>query len=80
MRRLLLVPTPQRASLAPIYLSLLFLAWASLLGLLVAVWPLGPTPVQAPPRASPAAAGGSFEGRLLAPPEVPKPHRTGTWM
>ncbi len=79
MRRLLLVPTPRRASLAPVYLSLLLLAWASLLGLLVGVWPREPVPVQPPP-VPPAAAGRSFEGRLLAPPEVPRSRRPGTWI
>ncbi len=80
MRRVLLVPTPRRASLAPVYLSLLLLACASLLGLLVAAWPREPGPGPSQPHVPSATAGQSFEGRLFAPAEARGSRRPGTWM
>ena len=81
-RRLLFVQPRHPASLAPIYLAMLSLAFLGLVALLVGFWPRGastPSAYGAAP-AQAAPAGGIAERGFLVPEKPRKPGARTVWM
>lgn len=80
-RRFLFLRSPRKAAMAPVYLFLLGLLAAGLLGLFLALGPRDSTPVaQRPVDRDSGAEGRSREGSYRPPPSSPKPRNPSKWM